>query len=134
MSSGPISLLSELDLCICANGGVARLESSAASSDRAVITLRETLQKHVTQHGDKPLDEAFVSSIPVELPPWVPKNLRVSLTPASMTTMFKMASTSEGRSSRKAAVLRLRAELAKAKEARLAAELKKRNMTNHAAD
>ena len=86
MSSGPVSLLSELDLCICANGGVARLSgSSASSSDKAVLTLRDSLVKHVDEHGDRPLDDSFIASIPVDLPLWVPRQLKASLSPGNMT-------------------------------------------------
>ena len=84
MSSGPVSLLSELDLCICANGGMGKLASSSASSDKAVLTLRQSLEDHVVKHGDKPLDQTFIGSIPVDLPRLVPKSLQATLSPSSM--------------------------------------------------
>ena len=114
------SILSELDLAIAANGGAARLSASSASSDHAVITLRHNLENQIIQHGDTALDSSFINSIPVDLPMWVPKLLRKQL--AGSAQYFRVATASSS-SSKRADVLKLKAELARARDARLVAEL-----------
>ena len=54
------SILSELDLCIAANGGAAKLSASSASSDLAVITLRQNIEQQIVEHGDQILDASFI--------------------------------------------------------------------------
>ena len=108
------SILSELDYCIAANGGAGRLSASSSSSDQAVMTLRQNL----VQYGDTALDSSFINSIPVDLPMWVPKLLRKQL--AGSAQHFRVATASSS-SSKRADILRMKAELARAREARLEA-------------
>ena len=119
-SATAASILSELDLCITANGGAAKLSSSSASSDLAVMTVRQNLKDHIEQHGDTILDSSFIAFIPVDLPMWVPKLLRKES--AGKTQHYRVA-TASSTSSKRADILRMKAELARAREARLEAEL-----------
>ena len=118
MSSIAQSWLSELDLCIAANGGAVVLESSSSSADRSVVILRSSLEDHIDSHGDTDLPSDFTAKIPVDLPSWVPKPSM----PRS-AQQYRMASSPSATSSRRAVVFQKKAELARAREARLLAEV-----------
>ena len=119
MSSGPKSWLSKLDQCIAINGGAAKLASSASSSDRAVIMLSDSLEQHIADYGDAGLPEDFGTSVPVGLPVWVPRS--IAAINSTMPQRFKITSSTS--TARKTALLQMKAESARAKEARLLAEL-----------
>ena len=114
------SWLSELDQVIAVHGGVAALASSDDSSDRAVITLRTSLQTFVDENGPDarlPTNLDLGNWVPIDLPRWVPRP------PGPAPQNFRIASGSITSSSRKAEVLRKRAELAAARVALAEAEL-----------
>ena len=119
MSSTAKSWLSELVQVIAVHGGVAALAESDSSSERAIITLRQHVQDHIEIHGeDAALPTDFADHIPVELPNWV---LEIFI---NITQRYSIASnTSQASSSRKAALLAKRVEMALAREARVEAEL-----------
>ena len=111
------SWLSELDQVIAVHGGVATLASSDSSSDRAVLTLRSTLQSFVEANGPEVgLPGDYGDWVPIDLPKWVPR-------PIAAAQHFRITSGSMTSSSRKAEVLRKRAELAAARVALAEAQL-----------
>ena len=126
MSSGPKSWLPELDQCIAVSGGAAQLASSKASSDRAVITLRNALAEHFISHSDANLPTDFGTEIPVCLSAWVPSRrtsellLQVHRLPDGLRSFRNGQSSPELESStwrqswQKQKMMRLQAERARA--------------------
>ena len=109
--------LSELDQVIAVHGGVAALASSCSSSDRAVLILRDSLCSFVDANGsDAGLPDNYADWVPIDLPKWVPR-------PSMFVQNFRITSNSMTSSSRKAGLLRKRAELAAARVALVEAEL-----------
>ena len=95
------SWLSELDQVIAVHGGVATLQSSSASSDMAVLTLRTTLQSYVDVNGpDVDLPADLRDWVPIDLPKWVPRP-----NAATSSQQFRIASGSVTSSSKKACLL-----------------------------
>ena len=119
MSSTARSWLSELDQVIAVHGGVAALAESDSSSERAIITLRQHGHDHIEKHGEDSASPAdLADKIPVDLPNWVPKIFK------TIAQRYRISSsTSQASSSRKAAVLAKKVEMAMAREARIEAEL-----------
>ena len=119
MSSTAKSWLSELDQVIALHGGVAALAESDSSSERAIITLRQHVHDHIEKHSeDSALPTDFSDQIPVDLPNRVPKIFK------SIAQRYRISSsTSQASSSRKAALLAKKVEMAMAREARIEAEL-----------
>ena len=85
------------------------------------MTLRQNLEQQIAEHGDKTLDSTFIDCIPVDLPRWVPKFLqRVD---NQNPRHYKISIATSTSSSKHADVLRIKSELARAREQRLEAEL-----------
>ena len=81
--------------------------------------MRQHVQDHIDKHGEAAsLPDDLADQIPVDLPNWVPKVFKTG------AQRYRIASnTSQASSSRKAALLAKKVEMALAREARIEAEL-----------